>query len=615
MGEALRESARLFRASWRKLLLVHGLLTLASVAFLGPLLTALMGLLVLASGDVALTDEDILFFVLSPRGALSFALVASLQLTLLVIEMAALMVAAAWPSSNTPFSLSALGGFLASRLMPLFRLAIRLVARLILSSLPFLGLLYLVYLRFLSRYDINYYLVFQPAEWWWAIGLASVCLLVMAWVWLRVLVGFMLTLPRVTFMAGPDLSRALARARDAAGQIRRHLFRLLSLWLAASVVLFFGVSALFDLGIGAAIRMSGHSLQVLAYALIVVSVVWVLLQFVASWLCVSALSLGLLAAARAVWPRLLPSAGEYRPAGKRPASRARWQIGLPAAFLVVLLSLAGWAVTEVAGHRTTGHHTDVIAHRGASAHAPENSLAAIELAIEQGADWVEIDVQQTADGHIAVIHDSDLMKVAGVPLRVRESSMAQLQAVDIGSRLGPEYAGQSVPALNEVLRRVRGRIGVIIELKYYGGEHGFEAEVARLVERAGVVEQARFMSLNLGGVRALKALRPSWQVGLLSTVVVGDIQRFEVDFFAVNARKAGRRFIRNTQRGGRSVYAWTINDPALMSAMIGREVDGIITDYPDVANRVRAERDALELHELLIINLASRLGSRLDLPQ
>jgi len=68
MGEALRESARLFRASWRKLLLVHGLLTLASVAFLGPLLTALMGWLVLASGDVALTDEDILFFILSPRG-------------------------------------------------------------------------------------------------------------------------------------------------------------------------------------------------------------------------------------------------------------------------------------------------------------------------------------------------------------------------------------------------------------------------------------------------------------------------------------------------------------------------------------------------------------------
>jgi glycerophosphoryl diester phosphodiesterase len=100
-------------------------------------------------------------------------------------------------------------------------------------------------------------------------------------------------------------------------------------------------------------------------------------------------------------------------------------------------------------------------------------------------------------------------------------------------------------------------------------------------------------------------------VGLLSTVGLGDVSRLDVDFFAVNARSARRAFIKRVHERGREVLVWTVNDPAQISAMIGREVNGIITDKPGLAQQVSAERSELDLYELFIIQVASRIGSDL----
>jgi glycerophosphoryl diester phosphodiesterase len=107
----------------------------------------------------------------------------------------------------------------------------------------------------------------------------------------------------------------------------------------------------------------------------------------------------------------------------------------------------------------------VIGHRGAAALAPENTLSSVERAIEDGADWVEIDVQETADGEVVVLHDSDFMKLAGTPLKIWEGSFAEVRSLDIGSWFGPEFRGEGVATLEEALLRAKGRAKVIIELK------------------------------------------------------------------------------------------------------------------------------------------------------
>jgi glycerophosphoryl diester phosphodiesterase len=248
--------------------------------------------------------------------------------------------------------------------------------------------------------------------------------------------------------------------------------------------------------------------------------------------------------------------------------------------------------------------TEIIAHRGASFAAPENTLAAVEAAIEAGADWVEIDVQQSLDDEIVVIHDSDLKKVGRVPLTVAESTASQLREVDVGSWFGEEFSDQRVPLLSEVLELCRDRIGLNIELKYYGGERDMERQVAEIVEAAGMQDQVVVMSLSHAAIRTFRNLRPDWTVGLLSTVVLGDMAGLDVDFLAINGRAASRNLVRHAQGHGKKILVWTINDSVGISTMIVRGVDGIITDEPALAVSVLEQRRELEPFQLILLQLA-----------
>src|SRR6185503_9581025 len=107
----------------------------------------------------------------------------------------------------------------------------------------------------------------------------------------------------------------------------------------------------------------------------------------------------------------------------------------------------------------------IIAHRGASAEAPENTLAAFRLAADQKTDFIELDVQESADGQVLVAHDSDLMKVAQEPTKIWEGDAATLRSIDIGSYKDRRFASERVPTLAEALAVCKGRCRVVVELK------------------------------------------------------------------------------------------------------------------------------------------------------
>jgi glycerophosphoryl diester phosphodiesterase len=231
-------------------------------------------------------------------------------------------------------------------------------------------------------------------------------------------------------------------------------------------------------------------------------------------------------------------------------------------------------------------------------------MAAIQGAIDAGADWVEIDVQETVDGEIVVIHDSDLKKIGGNAMKVADSTLAELQGVDIGSWFGPEFSDQRIPTLKQVLERCKGRIGVNIELKYYGKERRLEESVAGIVEAVGMQDQVLVMSLNYNGIKKMRELRPGWSVGLLSTVALGDVIGLDVDFLALNAKSTSRAKVRNIQNRDKQVMVWTVNDAVGMSVMFGRGVDAIITDEPALAVSVLEQRKKLNPAERLLMHLA-----------
>jgi len=255
----------------------------------------------------------------------------------------------------------------------------------------------------------------------------------------------------------------------------------------------------------------------------------------------------------------------------------------------------------------------IIAHRGAAAVAPENTMASVMRAIEDGADWIEIDVQESADGEVIVAHDSDFMKAANVPTKVWDVTDADLEGIDIGSWFDPAFSQERVPRLEDVLLAARDKANVLIELKYYGHDEDLERRVAQIVEDAGMTEQIATMSLKYPAVQKMRALRPDWEAGVLAATSIGDMSGLEGDFLALNQARINPLLVEKANAAGKDVYAWTVNDPITIVRMLWIGVNGLITDDPARARAVMENYNELSVGERIVLALSDRVQSTIDL--
>ena len=181
--------------------------------------------------------------------------------------------------------------------------------------------------------------------------------------------------------------------------------------------------------------------------------------------------------------------------------------------LLIFCGTALWGSFHLLQDFKTVQDIQIIAHRGAAGKAPENTLTSIQQAITDGTDWVEIDVQETKDGKVIVIHDSDFMKLAGVNKKVWDITYDETRAIDIGSWFAQEFSAERTPTLAEVLQLAKGNAKVLIELKYYGHTDKLEQRVAAIVEQAGMADDVAIMSLKLDGIQKFHSIQPQWNTG------------------------------------------------------------------------------------------------------
>jgi glycerophosphoryl diester phosphodiesterase len=261
--------------------------------------------------------------------------------------------------------------------------------------------------------------------------------------------------------------------------------------------------------------------------------------------------------------------------------------------VLALLGFVGYLGLGIPGRLSARVPIVVVAHRGYSRHAPENTLSAFKAAIEIGADFAELDVQETSDGVIVVLHDRDLMRMAGDPRRITDMTFDEARKLDMGRGSGPEFAGERIPTLAEVISLVRGRIKLQIELKYYGRDRGLARKVAELIGRERFEDQSEVTSLDHDGLMKAKQANPRLKVVALVTYALGDPGRLDVDGLSVNTEVLTDRLVRATKRRGLALYAWTVEDPRAMVRLIERGVGGLVTNASDVLVRIRRERSEL----------------------
>jgi len=247
-------------------------------------------------------------------------------------------------------------------------------------------------------------------------------------------------------------------------------------------------------------------------------------------------------------------------------------------------------------------YVQVQAHRGGAALAPENTMAAFRNSAELGVPWFEFDVRRCATGELIVHHDRTLMRLAGIRKDVTAMSWDELKGVDVGSHFGPDFKGEPIPLLDELVHTFRGQVRFNIEIKEDGlrGD-GTALAVAEFIRATGLYADCIVSSFNPGSLLRIKmncdaplalvypsdgpglrerVLRRPWAAPLLSVYALHPSHRVVTD-----------ELVRKAHLRGLAVNTWTVNDEARMRELVKLRVNALITDRPDLAMSVLADVD------------------------
>lgn len=229
----------------------------------------------------------------------------------------------------------------------------------------------------------------------------------------------------------------------------------------------------------------------------------------------------------------------------------------------------------------------IIAHRGSSSAAPENTIAAFDVAVEQGADYIELDVQMTMDQHVVVIHDDTVDRTTNGNGLVKSYTLDQLKKLDAGSWFDHQYTNERIPTLQEILERYSQRIGILIEIKHPKRQIGIEKAVARIINRFAYSRHIIIQSFDVHALQRIKAFAPSLRTALIIKPDAFKLTKRKLTTYSsfangLNMKKTmiNKWWIDRIHSFGMEVFIWTVKDQKTADRIKKYPIDGVVTDNP-----------------------------------
>lgn len=288
----------------------------------------------------------------------------------------------------------------------------------------------------------------------------------------------------------------------------------------------------------------------------------------------------------------------------QPAPRPVRRILLRAAAIVctsILLLL--FSESEMGGMLWHPRDTpmDIVAHRAGGATAPENTIAALQNAIADGAAMVEMDVQQLRDGTLIVMHDSNFKRTTGWDRDVWAADYRDVRQLDAGALFSARYTGEPIPTLEDFLIAAKDRIRLMIELKSTGHERQLEAQTLAMIDQYDMRDQCVIASMDMDILKQVKELAPSMQTVYISVLLLTDHYDLqELDAYSVETTVLSSGMVIQAHLQGKQVYAWTANSTDTIRKILRCGADGVVTDNPTLAALcIRDAQEDLLLYELI----------------
>ncbi|SDN12994.1 glycerophosphoryl diester phosphodiesterase [Psychrobacillus sp. OK028] len=243
--------------------------------------------------------------------------------------------------------------------------------------------------------------------------------------------------------------------------------------------------------------------------------------------------------------------------------------------------------------QTVGERKQVenVAHRGATGYAPENTIAAFDLAVDMKADYIEIDVQRSKDGELVVIHDTTVDRTTDGTGKVGDLTFEQLRSLDAGSWKEEQFVGETIPTFEEILERYHGKIGILIELKAPELYPGIEDQVSEALKERNLDkpqnEKIIIQSFNFESMKKTNQLLPKVSIGVLTSnsadTTLEALQEFSTyaDWFNPSYGIVTEELVSQVHSLGMQIGSWTVRSQEAADLLFKMRVDAIISDYPD----------------------------------
>lgn len=235
----------------------------------------------------------------------------------------------------------------------------------------------------------------------------------------------------------------------------------------------------------------------------------------------------------------------------------------------------------------------VTSHRGFSHDVPENTLPAIEKAIEEQADYVEVDVRVTKDGELVLLHDSSLKRTTGINKNVNEMNYEQIALLDAGSWVNTSFRDIRIPTLREVFELCKGKVYLNLDLKYSNAKEELVEKVVALIEEYEMEWQCVISSTSLLCLKGVKELNPDVRTGFITyQLYAGVSTRDDIDFFSMKSNLVTKGVVREIHKNGKELHVWTANSKTEIERLKRLGVDNIITDDSAFAKEILYQSDS-----------------------
>ncbi|PFN21489.1 glycerophosphoryl diester phosphodiesterase membrane domain-containing protein [Bacillus cereus] len=247
---------------------------------------------------------------------------------------------------------------------------------------------------------------------------------------------------------------------------------------------------------------------------------------------------------------------------------------------IVGIMTAGMVVAFIVTFISNSYKEPIImAHRGYISKGVENTKEAVQGAIDAKADYAEIDVLQTKDGELAVIHDLKLKRLANANVDVSDLTMDELRQLTL-SQGG--FSGQ-ISTLDEIIKLAKGKIKLNIEVKLHGGEKDFVNKVLKTIKDNDFEKQCVIQTLHYPLIKEFKRANPDIKVGYILYASRANLKNVKADFYVAEEYMLNKKLVKEARKLNKPIYVWTVNDMESLKAYYKLNVDGIITDYPESA--------------------------------